>query len=87
MTSRCASLLTSVLTALALASCGGGDTPTDSGLLDQGMDLGPSDTGFVDTGLPTDSGLDDVYLGDAQYDTALVLCTGSEWIILSRDIA
>jgi hypothetical protein len=24
---------------------------------------------------------------DAQYDTALVLCTGSEWIILSRDIA
>lgn len=24
---------------------------------------------------------------DAQYDTALLLCTGSEWIILSRDIA
>lgn len=24
---------------------------------------------------------------DAQYDTALVLCTGSEWIVLSRDIA
>lgn len=24
---------------------------------------------------------------DAQYDTALLLCTGSEWIVLSRDIA
>lgn len=24
---------------------------------------------------------------DAQYDTALVFCTGSEWIVLSRDIA
>ncbi|MBL8878143.1 MAG: hypothetical protein JNG88_03395 [Phycisphaerales bacterium] len=24
---------------------------------------------------------------DAQYDTALVLCTGSEWVIASRDIA
>jgi hypothetical protein len=24
---------------------------------------------------------------DAQYDTVLLLCTGSEWVILSRDIA
>ena len=24
---------------------------------------------------------------DAQYDTAHLLCTGSEWIILSRDVA
>jgi hypothetical protein len=24
---------------------------------------------------------------DAQYDTALLLCTGTEWIVLSRDIA
>ncbi len=69
---------------VAVAACGGSETPADTGNADAGTgaDAGPSDTGPADTGGPTDMGAD---AGPA--DTGLPPLTNYRLILDGEEIA